>query len=190
MALLLEFNGKRPRVADGVFLAPTAVLIGDVVVEEGTSIWFGAVLRGDFGSIVVGPGCSIQDNAVIHSMAEVPTLVGARVTVGHCAVLEGCRIDEGTIVGMNAVVLPRATVGREAVIAAGSVVAEGAHIPDRVLAAGAPARVKKALSGRSLDWVRRAPAEYREIARAYRHQGIGNGQGERHEQAHDTEGGR
>ncbi|MDQ7029581.1 MAG: gamma carbonic anhydrase family protein, partial [Ardenticatenia bacterium] len=118
MALLLEFNGKRPRVAEGVFLAPTAVLIGDVVVEGGTSIWFGAVLRGDFGAIRVGSECSIQDNAVIHSMAEVPTVVGDRVTVGHCAVLEGCHIGDGTIVGMNAVVLPRATVGQEAVITA------------------------------------------------------------------------
>ncbi len=190
MALLLEFNGKRPRVAEGVFLAPTAVLIGDVVVEAGTSIWFGAVLRGDFGSIVVGPGCSIQDNAVIHSMEERPTVIGAQVTVGHCAVLEGCQVGDGTIVGMNAVVLPRATVGAEVVVAAGSVVAEGETVPDRVLVAGVPAQVKKELSGRALDWVRRAPREYREISRQYLRLGIGNGTGSvLHEQAHDDEGG-
>jgi carbonic anhydrase/acetyltransferase-like protein (isoleucine patch superfamily) len=172
MALLIEYHGKRPQVADDAFLAPTAVLIGDVTVGAGASIWFGAVLRGDFGAIVVGPGTSVQDNAVIHVGVEWPTTIGANVTIGHGAVLEGCTIGNGAIVGMNATVLPRATVGEEAVIAAGSVVGEDAEIPARVLAAGAPAQVKKALGGGSLEWVRMAAPDYQQKAREYRTQGI------------------
>jgi carbonic anhydrase/acetyltransferase-like protein (isoleucine patch superfamily) len=172
MALLIEYHGKRPQVAEDAFLAPTAVLIGDVTVGAGASIWFGAVLRGDFGSIVVGPGTSVQDNAVIHVGVDWPTTIGANVTIGHGAVLEGCTIGDGAIVGMNATVLPRATVGAEAVIAAGSVVGEGGEIPARVLAAGAPAQVKKALGGSSLEWVRTAAPDYQQKAREYRAQGI------------------
>jgi carbonic anhydrase/acetyltransferase-like protein (isoleucine patch superfamily) len=172
MALLIEYHGVRPRVADDVFLAPTAVLIGDVTVEAGASIWFGAVLRGDFGPIVVGTGSNVQDNAVIHVGAEWPTTIGANVTVGHGAVLEGCTIGDGAIVGMNATVLPRAMVGSEAVIAAGSVVGEGMQVPPRTLAAGVPAQVKKELSGSSLAWVGMAAPDYQAKAREYRAAGV------------------
>jgi carbonic anhydrase/acetyltransferase-like protein (isoleucine patch superfamily) len=172
MALLIEYKGKRPRVADDVFLAPTAVLIGDVTVEAGASVWFGAVLRGDFGPIVVGPGSNVQDNAVIHVGADWPTRIGANVTVGHGAVLEGCTIGDGAIVGMNATVLPRAVVGSEAVVAAGSVVGEGMEAPPRTLVAGVPARVKKELAGSSLAWVHMAAPDYYAKAREYRAAGI------------------
>ncbi len=172
MALLIEYKGKRPQVADDVFLAPTAVLIGDVRVAAGASIWFGAVLRGDFGMIVVGPGTNVQDNAVIHVGENWPTVLGANVTVGHGAVLEGCTIGDGALIGMNATVLPRAVIGGEAVVAAGSVVGEGAEVPARTLAAGAPARIKKELSGSALEWVRIAPGDYHRKAREYRAQGI------------------
>ena len=172
MALLIEYKGKRPQVAEDAFLAPTAVLIGDVVVEAEASIWFGAVLRGDFGPIVVGAGANVQDNAVIHVGVDWPTTIGANVTVGHCAVLEGCTIGDGAIIGMNATVLPRAVIGSEAVVAAGSVVAEGMQVPARTLAAGAPARIKKELAGSSLEWVRMAAGDYREKAREYRAMGV------------------
>src|SRR5262245_32236478 len=168
MALLIEYHGVRPRIADNVFLAPTAVLIGDVTVEAGASVWFGAVLRADFGPIVVGPGSNVQDNAVIHVGADWPTRIGANVTVGHGAVLEGCTIGDGAIIGMNATVLPRAVVGGEAVVAAGSVVSEGMEIPPRTMAAGAPAQVKKELAGSSLTWVHMAASDYHAKAREYR----------------------
>src|SRR5919202_2669847 len=140
--MIVSFNGKSPQIAPGAFIAPTATLIGDVVVEEEVSIWFGAVLRGDFGKIVVRRGSNVQDNAVLHSEEEFVTEVGEDVTVGHCAVLEGCTIGRGSVVGMNAVVLPGAQVGEEVMIAAGSVVREQARIPARVLVAGQPAEVK------------------------------------------------
>jgi carbonic anhydrase/acetyltransferase-like protein (isoleucine patch superfamily) len=172
MALLIEYKGKRPQVADDVFLAPSAVLIGDVQVAAGASIWFGAVLRGDFGAIIVGPGSNVQDNAVIHVGEAWPTVLGANVTVGHGAVLEGCTVGDGAVIGMNATVLPHAIIGSEAVVAAGSVVGEGMQVPARTLAAGVPAKIKKELSGSSLEWVRIAPNDYHKKAREYREHGI------------------
>lgn len=172
MALLIEYKGKRPQVAEDVFLAPTAVLIGDVTVGAGASIWFGAVLRGDFGPIVIGPGSNVQDNAVIHVGERWPTTIGANVTVGHNAVLEGCTVGDGTVIGMNATVLRHSMIGEEVFVAAGSVVPEQMEIPSRTLVAGVPAQVKKELSGSSLEWIRIAPTDYHQNARDYLAAGI------------------
>src|ERR687897_3767763 len=119
MGYLLPFEDKRPLVADDAFIAPTAVLIGDVVVEEGASVWFGVVLRGDFNRIVVGSGTSVQDNSVIHTNEDLPTVIGSNVTVGHLSLLEGCEIEDGALIGMGSIVLNRARVGRRAMLAAG-----------------------------------------------------------------------
>ncbi|HET6549418.1 MAG TPA: gamma carbonic anhydrase family protein [Solirubrobacter sp.] len=160
MATVIEFEGRTPRVADDAFVAPTAVLIGDVTVSEGASVWFGAVLRGDNSAIVIGPGSNVQDNCVIHCADDLPTIVGANVTVGHMAMLEGCRIGDGALIGMGAIVLQRASVGAASLVAAGAVVGEGVEIPDGMLAAGVPARVKKELAGASQRWVETAALEY------------------------------
>lgn len=167
MAHLIPFDGKEPEVAPDAYVAPTAVLIGDVVVEEGASIWFGAVLRGDFDRIVVGAGSSVQDNCVLHTNEGLPTIVGRDVTVGHLSLLEGCEIGDGTIVGMGSIVLNRANVGSRTILAAGSVVTEDAEIPPEVLAAGAPAEVKKSLDGSSAKWVEGAAREYQALQLRY-----------------------
>jgi len=148
-------------------VAPTAVLIGDVVVEEGASVWFGAVLRADFDRIVVGAGSSVQDNCVVHTNEDLPTMIGQNVTVGHLSLLEGCTIEEGAIIGMGSIVLNRARVGRRVMLAAGSVVNEDAEIPPEVVAAGAPAEVKKELDGSSSKWVEEAAREYRALRLRY-----------------------
>ncbi|GAX89803.1 gamma carbonic anhydrase family protein [Effusibacillus lacus] len=157
--MLFEFDGKRPKVAKGAFVAPTAQLIGDVTVEEGASIWFGAVLRGDFGPIVVGARTSIQDNCVVH-VTNSGCYIGEDVTVGHGAILHNCHVKRGSVIGMNAVVLDDANVGEESIVAAGSVVSAKATIPDRVLVAGIPAQVKKPLEGASLWWVNESAKTY------------------------------
>jgi carbonic anhydrase/acetyltransferase-like protein (isoleucine patch superfamily) len=131
MALEIEFAGRRPVVDAGAFVAPTAVLVGDVTVAAGASIWYGAVLRADFGPIVVGAGSNVQDNCVLHAAEGLPTILEDEVTVGHLATMEGCVIERGALIGMGAVVLQRARVGRGSVIAAGSVIAEDARIPPR-----------------------------------------------------------
>ena len=160
MATLIELDGVAPRIAEDAFIAQTAVLIGDVVVEPAASVWFGAVLRGDNSQIRVGAGSCVQDNCVIHCADGLPTLVGANVTVGHMAMLEGCTIGDGSLIGMGAIVLQRAKVGANALVAAGAVVGEGMEIPDGVLAAGVPAKVKKELAGSSQRWVETAAREY------------------------------
>jgi carbonic anhydrase/acetyltransferase-like protein (isoleucine patch superfamily) len=167
MPVLVELNGVTPTVGREVFLAPTAVLIGDVRIGDRASVWFGAVLRGDFSHIEVGEECSIQDNAVLHCAEDLPTVVGRRVTVGHGALLEGCVIEDEALIGMGAIVLQRARVGRGALVAAGAVVAERAEIPAAVLAAGVPARVKKGLDGSAARWIETAADEYQDLRRRY-----------------------
>jgi len=172
--ILLPYKDKKPRVAKGAFIAPTAVLIGDVTVEEGASIWFGAVLRGDIGSIVVKAGANIQDNTVVHlKLPGSRAVIGENATIGHGAILHDCTIGRGAIVGINAVVLDFANVGEGAIIAAGSVVGDNAVIPPGHLAAGVPAQVKKEISGTSLWYIKEASETYHMLREEYLKQGIG-----------------
>jgi carbonic anhydrase/acetyltransferase-like protein (isoleucine patch superfamily) len=175
MAHIIPFGGKSPKIHPSAFLAPTAVLIGDVEVGEESSIWFGAVLRGDHPDhgIRVGRRTSIQDNAVLHVSAEGPTVVGSDVTVGHGAAFESCEIRDGALIGMNAVLLHGTVIGEEALVAALSVVPAGMQVPPRSLVAGAPARVKKVLEGSSADWISGGGQHYVELSREYLAQGIG-----------------
>jgi carbonic anhydrase/acetyltransferase-like protein (isoleucine patch superfamily) len=168
MAHLVPFEGVMPTVAPDVFLAPSAVLIGDVRVGAGASIWFGAVLRADLDHIQVGEHTSIQDNVVLHCSHDCPTIIGRCATIGHGAVLEGCRIGDGALVGMNAVVLTYADVGEGALVAAGSVVAEHAVIPRDSLAAGVPAVVKRPLTAEGRELVASGAAEYRSLVSRHR----------------------
>jgi carbonic anhydrase/acetyltransferase-like protein (isoleucine patch superfamily) len=168
MATLVELDGVTPTIGHGVFLSPTAVLVGDVRVGDRANIWFGAVLRGDSSYIQIGAECSIQDNAVIHCADELPTIIGARVVVGHGALLEGCVIEDEALVGMGAIVLQRARVGSGAMVAAGAIVPERGRVAPEVLAAGVPAVEKKRLSGSALRWTRTAADEYQHFSRRYR----------------------
>ena len=172
--MFIEYGGKTPKVHPTAFIAPTAVLIGDVEVGESASIWFGAVLRGDNGPIRVGARSNVQDNAVIHVSENCATTIGDDVTIGHCATMEDCTIGNGALIGTNSVVLNGATVGRRSLIAAGSVVGANAHIPDEVVAAGAPAVVKKKLEGAAFAWVDHGGPEYVKLSRAYLHHGLGD----------------
>jgi len=172
--MLIEFEGKRPQIGENVYIAPTAVLIGDVVVEDNASIWFGAVLRGDFGRIHIGRGSNVQDNVTMHVYEHGDTRLDENVTVGHGAVLEGCHVGAGSVIGMNAVVLPGSKLGCQVMVAAGAVVSEGAEIPDQVLIAGIPAKVKKPLDGSALEWVGIAAEEYLELQTRYRKQITGS----------------
>ncbi len=175
MALLIAFNGRRPRVHPTVFLAPNATLIGNVEVGRDSSIWFGAVLRADHPEhgIRVGERTSIQDNCVLHVSARGATVVEDEVTVGHGAVFESCTIRRGSLIGMNAVLLHGCEIGEEALVAALSVVPSDMKVPARTLVAGAPARVRKELAGEAADWVRGSAQHYVELARAYLKQGVG-----------------
>ena len=169
MALVLPFGGKAPVIDPSAFLAPTAVIIGYVVIGPEASVWFGAVLRGDDPDhgIIVGPRTNIQENCVVHVGHWGPTVVGKDVTVGHGAKFECCTIGERSVVGMNAVILQRAMIGKECVLAANTVVLEGVEIPDRSLVAGVPGEVKKTLEGNALSWIEGGGDHYVELSRQY-----------------------
>jgi carbonic anhydrase/acetyltransferase-like protein (isoleucine patch superfamily) len=172
MAHLLTFKGKTPRIGRGVFLAPNATLIGDVQIGDGASVWFGAVLRGDEAGIRIGARTSVQDNVVIHVYEGHDTIIEDDVTIGHGAILEACTIGRGALIGMNAVVLNRAQVGERALIAAGTVVLEDQTIPPDVLAAGAPAKVKKQLEGSSRTWSQVSTNAYVRLTAEYLVEGL------------------
>ncbi|HEX8244029.1 MAG TPA: gamma carbonic anhydrase family protein [Longimicrobium sp.] len=180
MGTILPYGGIHPRIHPTAFIAPGAVVIGNVTIEEEASVWFGAVIRGDEPEfeIRVGARTSIQDNVVLHVSRQGATIIGPDVTVGHGAILESCVVGRGALIGMNAVVLQRATVGEQALIAAGAVVGSSSEVPPRTLAAGTPARVKKELEGESLRWVSTSAAHYVELSRTYLAQGIGRVDGQ------------
>jgi carbonic anhydrase/acetyltransferase-like protein (isoleucine patch superfamily) len=163
-----ELGDKRPTVHPDAYIAPTAVLIGDVDIGAGASVWFGAVLRGDEAQIKIGEGVNIQDNAVIHCARNLPTVIEKDASVGHSAQLEGCVVEQGAVVGMGATMLQRSRLGAGSLLAAGAVLGEGSVVPSGHLAAGVPATVKKPLDGSSQHWVGITAQHYRDRAVAYR----------------------
>jgi carbonic anhydrase/acetyltransferase-like protein (isoleucine patch superfamily) len=175
MAHIIPFAGRAPRIHASAFVAPTAVLVGDVEVGAESSIWFGAVLRGDHPShgIRIGRRTSIQDNVVVHVSAEGPTIIGDDVTVGHGAAFESCEIRRGALIGMNSVLLHHAVIGEESLVAAGSVVPSGMEVPARTVVAGAPASLRKTLDGAAAEWIRDGGRHYVELSRRYLAAGLG-----------------
>jgi carbonic anhydrase/acetyltransferase-like protein (isoleucine patch superfamily) len=165
--MLIELGGIRPTIGREVWIAPTAVLVGNVHVGDRASIWFGAVLRGDSSRIAIGAGTSVQDNAVIHCADGLPTVVGEDVIVGHGALLEGCGVGDGAVVGMGAIVLQRARLGAGSMLAAGAVLSERREVGPGLLAAGVPAVEKKQLSGSAKGWSETAAAEYQQYRERY-----------------------
>ena len=148
--MIYALSGKRVQLAADSYVAPGAMVIGDVTLGRQASIWFNAVLRGDNNAIVVGDGSNIQDGAVLHVDPDFPLTIGTRVTVGHNVILHGCTIGDGSLIGMNAVVLNGAVVGKNCLIGANALVTEGMQIPDNSLVLGSPAKVRKALDENAL----------------------------------------
>ncbi len=168
MAILRSFRGKTPILGQDVFLAETAVLIGDVEVGARTSIWYGVAIRGDVFHIRIGSECSIQDNSVIHvTSGQYETLVGDRVTVGHAAILHGCNIGNECIIGMGAIVMDQAVIGEQCIVGAGALVTPGTIIEPGQLVIGSPARVKRPLTDAELTWLKMSAQHYVDLAAEY-----------------------
>jgi carbonic anhydrase/acetyltransferase-like protein (isoleucine patch superfamily) len=159
----------------GHYIAPSAAVIGTVVLESEASIWFNAVLRGDNEPITLGPRSNVQDGAVLHTDPGYPVVVGAAVTVGHQAMLHGCTIGEGSLVGIQAIILNGAVVGRECIVAAGALIAEGKAIPDRSLVVGSPGRVIRAITDEEAAEIAAGVDVYVRKARLYASQLAGQG---------------
>ena len=163
------FRGIFPKLAEGVYIADTARVIGDVEIGADSSIWFGSVLRGDVGAIRIGARSNIQDLSLLHMSLDLSsTVIGDDVTVGHRVIIHGATIGDGALIGMGAILLDNCEIGAEALVAAGAVVTAGVRIPPRTLVVGQPAKVVREL--RPAEWLqgRELATRYVEVARAHR----------------------
>ena len=165
---LYAYRGKSPVVASDAWIAPTACLIGDVTVESGASVWYNATVRGDTCYVRIGAGTSVQDNSVIHTDPEVPTLIGAHVTIGHGAIVHSSVIEDNVLIGTAAVLVGRNRVGRETIVGAGAVLPEGMTVPEGKLVVGVPARVVRDTRPEDARWTSGAAEHYVELSTEYR----------------------
>jgi len=166
VAHLLPFGDHRPQLGGGVFLAETATVIGNVVIGEAASVWYGALLRGDVGAIVVGARTNVQDNAVLHlTGGGPPCVVGEDVTIGHGAVVHGCTVEDRCLIGIAATVLDGSVIGAGSVVSAGAVVTPRSVVPPGSLVAGVPAKVLRPVSEAQAELGARTAADYVALAR-------------------------
>lgn len=167
-ALIRSFGSSRPNLHESVWVAPGAAIIGDVEIGRDSSVFFGAVLRGDVERIRIGERTNIQDQATLHvSAGRFPTLLGDEITVGHRAVVHGCRVAHGALIGIGAIVLDGAEIGENALVAAGAVVRPGQIVDAESLVAGVPARVVRSLTREEVDVQRERTLKYVETARIH-----------------------
>jgi len=166
--MLQSFGGKQPKVHDSVFLAEGSMLIGDVEIGRDSSIWFHSVVRGDINRIRIGEMTNIQDLSVLHVTHNDPVIVGARVTVGHRAIIHGAVVGDCCLIGMGATLLDGCRIGACSLVAAGAVVLQGTDIPEGVLAAGIPARVRRPLTKDERNMLEDSASRYVGYARSYR----------------------
>src|SRR5271165_2561144 len=165
---LFEFEGKAPNVHPEAFVAPTAVLVGDVTVEAGASVWFSAVLRADYSPIVVREGANVQDGSVVHSPPGIPVDIGPGATVAHMCMIHGAHIGAEALIANHVTVLDGAVIGARSLIAAGALVTGGTKIPDEVLVVGSPATIKGPIAGTGAEmWVNVNPKAYQDLAQRY-----------------------
>ncbi len=161
---IYALGDKKPEIHETAYVDELASIIGDVVLEEKTSVWPSAVLRGDIEQIYIGPCSNVQDNVSIHTSHGQPTIVGKYVTIGHNAVVHGAQIDDYTIIGMGAIVLDGAKIGKHVVIGAGALVPPGKEIPDYSLVVGVPGKVVRQLSEEEIEWTKKNAEIYMELA--------------------------
>ena len=153
-------GAKRPQLRGEVWIAESAFVIGDVVLEDQASVWYGSILRGDNEPIIVGAGSNIQDNSVLHTDPGVPLTLGRDVTIGHQVMLHGCSVGDGTLIGIKSVVMNHAVIGKNCLIGANSLVAERKVIPDRSLVLGSPGRIIRTLTDQEVANLYKNAASY------------------------------
>ncbi len=167
---VLPYKNFSPELSEEVFIAPGAYVVGQVVIGARSSIWFGAVVRGDMESIRIGEESNIQDNATVHVDYHFPTVVGDRVTVGHNAILHGCTVEDGSLIGMGSVLLNGSVIGKDSLVAAGTLITQGTIIPPRSLVIGSPGKVVRTLSEEQLPVRGEMYKNYMGMASNYRRQ--------------------
>jgi carbonic anhydrase/acetyltransferase-like protein (isoleucine patch superfamily) len=165
--MLYELGGQIPRIASDVFVAPNASIIGDVELQPGSSIWFGAVLRGDIERITIGRGSNIQDGTICHTDPNNPCIVGEYVTVGHMAMLHGCNIGNGSLVGIGATLMNGSAIGKDCIVGAHALITEGKIFPEGVVIMGAPAKIVRELDAADRAKLRTNAERYVQRAQRY-----------------------
>jgi carbonic anhydrase/acetyltransferase-like protein (isoleucine patch superfamily) len=167
--VILPFEGKNPRISASAFIAETAVIVGDVEIGDDASVWFGAVLRGDVGRIVVGARTNVQDGCILHMTGGVSdVVVGADVTLGHAVIVHGAHVGDGALIGMGTILLDGAVIGEQALVAAGSLVVPRTVVPPKKLAQGRPVRVVRDLTPEECEQGVRGARTYLELCAKYR----------------------
>lgn len=172
--MIQSFKGKTPKIAPSVFVSEAAHIIGDVEIGENSSVWPGAVIRGDFGKITIGKNCTIEDNCVIHSGSPstddsiCDLFIGDKVQIGHGAVLNCRKIGNNVLIGINSTILHDVEIGDFCIIGAAGMVREGMQIPDKSFVAGIPAKIKGKISAKQMWWLEEAPKAYLKLSERYK----------------------
>jgi carbonic anhydrase/acetyltransferase-like protein (isoleucine patch superfamily) len=165
---LYQLDEHPPQLAEGAWVADSAQVIGNVVLEQNASVWFGAVLRGDTETLTVGRNSNVQDGTVVHADHGFPVVIGENVTVGHQVMLHGCTIGDGSLVGIQAVILNGAKIGRNCLVGAGALVTEGKEFPDNSMIIGSPAKAVRQLSPEQAERLRHGALHYVDNAKRFR----------------------
>jgi len=162
------------RTDRGFYVSPTCTIVGEVTIAQDSSIWFGAVIRGDVAPVTIGRRVNVQDQALIHCDTDVSNVIEDDVSIGHSAVVHGAFVGSGTLIGMHATLLGRTKIGRECLIAAGAVVPPGMEVPDRSVVMGVPGKIVRSVSEDDLKYLRWLPGRYVELAERYAREGFGD----------------
>ena len=165
--MILEYEGKYPKVDPTAFVAENATVIGDVEVGPGTNVWFYSLVRGDQNYIRIGSNCSIQDASILHVEEELPLIIEDEVAFGHRVIAHACTIRRGSLIGIGAIVLNGAEIGEESIVGAGSVVTPGTIIPPGTLALGNPAKPVRPLEEKDFELIRRTIRNYQGLRKVY-----------------------
>lgn len=166
--MLMSYKGITPKLSGSVFVVEGATVVGDVEIGTDSSVWFGAVIRGDVNYVRIGERTNVQDNSVLHVTKDThPLIVGSDVTIGHLVVLHGCTIKDRALIGMGAVVLDGAVIGEDSIVGAGALVTEGKVMPPRSLIIGSPARVKRELTEDEVEGIARSARNYMDYTASY-----------------------
>ena len=166
--IILPYRGKTPTIHPTAFIAPTATVVGDVEIGAGSSVWFSAVVRGDFQPITIGQNTNIQENATIHVMRDVPVCIGDNVLIGHNAVVHCSRIGAGTLIGMGSIIMGYSEIGENVVIGAGTFLPQHKKIPSNSLVFGNPAQIVRALRDDEIEALRAAAENYADLGAEYK----------------------
>ncbi len=165
---MIEFDGKKPIIHETCFIASNSTLIGNVTVDEYSSIWYNTVVRADLNRIIIGKRTCVQDNSVLHVEKECAILIGNNVLIAHNTVIHGCSIGDGALIGISSVLMNGVEIGESSIIGAGSIVTENTKIPPRTLALGVPAKVVKEITPQHIDSMRKAIDTYVELAQEHK----------------------